>query len=315
MDPWIVDTDGGIDDAQALVILLKHASSFNIVGITVSFGNVELEQASKNVAEILRICGRNDVPYYNGADRPILGPTAGAQYYHGPDGLNSYWERKHGTLTPSLKGPEAIHAAQAIVRLANESSPLNILTLGPMTNLATALLLDSSLPSKLGRVVVMGGAVNARGNKTSCTEFNIYADPEAAAVSFERVAKLELLSLECIKDPLHVFDDSFFQAYIASETPIGEFVRMIVRYGEAECRKSMCDPLTACIALDPSIVLRSLDHHCTIELGGQRTRGMVVVDWEVSELKLGDGRYPSNVAVVTHLNMDKVRAIFLATVL
>jgi purine nucleosidase len=314
MADWIIDTDAGVDDIQALVIALRNPQCFNLLGVTVVVGNIPLQQASKNVAECLRVCGREDVPYFNGAARPIISEPVGAEGMHGADGLNGYWAKNHGSNEPALKPAEALPAALAIVKFANENKPLNIVTLGPLTNLALALMIDPELPSKLGRVIVMGGAVNALGNVTVCAEFNVHFDPEASHIVFERLPKLELLSWECAINPLHQFDESFLNAYTQSLTAPGSLIKDIVHIVEGKSFVFFCDPMTICVALDPSVVLESSERHCQVELTGARTRGMLVVNWGSSDVSEINCSSRLNAKIVQRLDMRKVEGIFLASV-
>lgn len=313
MASWLIDTDAGVDDIQALVIALRHPSTFNVVGITVVAGNVPLPKASVNVAECLRMCGREDIPYFNGAERPIVSPLVSGESIHGADGLNGYWNKKHGESLPTLKQPEALHAASAIIKLATEHSPLNIVTLGPLTNLALALMIDSTLHERLGRVVVMGGAVHAKGNITPVAEYNVYADPEAAHICLERLPMVELLSWECSIDPLHQFDNCFFEAYTGGYGTHGEMIRLITLLHEGKSTVFFCDPLTVCIAMDPTTIKQSVEKHCTVELAGGRTRGMLVVNWGFSDMpEINSAK--SNVKIIQRLDIDRIKQIFLGSV-
>jgi purine nucleosidase len=306
MASWVVDTDGGIDDGQALVIALKHPHVFNLAAITVVAGNVSLETASKNVAECLRICGREDVPYFKGAGKPIIGPAVRAEHWHGQDGFNDYWARTHSDTLPPLKQSEQLHAASAIIKLANERTPLNIVTIGPLTNLALALMLDPELPSKLGRVVVMGGSVHAKGNATNPTEYNIYADPEASFIVFENLNIIELISWETsLEHPLI----PFFEAYLASSSDHGCLINLISRNIEGVTASTCPDGLAVCVAIDASIVLKSTQKKCRVELNGALTRGMVVVSWG----GVRDASEP-NATIIEQLDMMKVKQLFLDSV-
>mmetsp|Transcript_34640 Transcript_34640/g.60919 ORF Transcript_34640/g.60919 Transcript_34640/m.60919 type:complete len:316 (+) Transcript_34640:1756-2703(+) len=314
MEPWIIDTDAGVDDAQALVIALKHPEIFNLAAITVLGGNVPLQQAARNVAEVLRVCGREDVPYYCGAERPLINHPNGAELYHGADGLHGYWEAKHGDTLPTLKAPEPLHAVYAIVNAAKQNKALNIVTIGPLTNLALALVLDPSLADKLNRVVIMGGSVHSKGNTTPVAEYNIHEDPEAAHIVFERVKLIEVVSWECSDNSRHKFDDSFLQLYTGFQTPTGEFIRLITCYDDPRFLSSFADPLAICVALDQSIVQESYLKHAIIELTGKHTRGMVIVNWGSSDLNEVIGTERKNVVVIEKLNMARVSQMLLTSV-
>jgi purine nucleosidase len=148
---WLVDTDCGVDDAQALVLALSHTESLNydIVAITTTVGNTVVDHVDKNVAEVLRICGREDIPIHRGATHPIIrdrNELFGAAEIHGNDGMNGYWGREFGDKPePTLKKVEVMPAALAIPHYVKlYGGRLNVITIGPLTNLATAVLADSS---------------------------------------------------------------------------------------------------------------------------------------------------------------------------
>jgi purine nucleosidase len=175
----IIDTDIGIDDAVAILMALADPD-WEVVGITAVSGNVPLDRVVRNVGVLLDAVGAGPIPIFRGADRPLFAPTVHAASVHGQDGLGDVG------FPESSRQVEAEPAAQALVRLARENPGATLIALGPLTNVALALALEPGLPQLLGATVLMGGAVRAQGNITPVAEFNIYADAEAAAMTFAR---------------------------------------------------------------------------------------------------------------------------------
>ena len=172
----IIDCDPGVDDAVGLMLAFG-ASELELLAITAVGGNVPVEKTARNARMLRQIAGREDVPVFMGAGRPLRREPAGAGEFHGEEGL--------GDLTPFE--PEAPcaegHAADAIVELVmgRAAGSVALAVMGPLTNVALALRKEPALAKRLGPVAVMGGARSEGGNITASAEFNIWADPEAAA--------------------------------------------------------------------------------------------------------------------------------------
>ena len=175
----IIDCDPGVDDAVALMLAFA-APALELLAVTTVAGNVPGRLTQRNARMMRQIARREDVPVFGGAERPMTRPPAGAGEFHGPEGL--------GDLEPFE--PDAIvgdgPAANAIVDLVmrRPEGSVAVAVLGPMTNLALALRREPRLAERLGPVAVMGGARSEGGNITPSAEFNIWADPDAAAVVF-----------------------------------------------------------------------------------------------------------------------------------
>ncbi|HLU13530.1 MAG TPA: nucleoside hydrolase, partial [Arenimonas sp.] len=175
--PLLIDTDPGVDDALALLMAFDDPGH-RVVGLTVTAGNVGLRHTLANALKLCEVAGV-DVPVHPGCPVPLVYPAGDAAYVHGQDGFGDIG------YTPAARPAEDEHAALAILRLAREhAGRLLLVTLGPLTNLALALRLDPALPERVGRLVVMGGAVTGQGNTSVPAEFNIAFDPEAADVVF-----------------------------------------------------------------------------------------------------------------------------------
>lgn len=172
---WIIDTDAGVDDCQALALAFacQESHNFEILAITCLAGNILLPQVVANVAETLRVSNKENIPFYVGADRPLISILRPATNIHGVDGLNNYWQREDKTIEGLVK-PQSKSSIQAIIDLANEyAGNINIVTIGPLTNLALAVCQDPEIILKFNRVLVMGGSVHYRGNRSIVSEFNI----------------------------------------------------------------------------------------------------------------------------------------------
>lgn len=170
----IIDTDPGVDDAIAILMAL-HRPELNVIGLTTTFGNVHVAQASENAFKLLEIAKRTEIPVAQGLSQPLEGSfLSPADFVHGADGFGNAQFSKSNRLIHSLSAAEFI-----LQQSEKYDGDLSIVTLGPLTNLAQALKLDSTLPKRIQQVVVMGGAFNHEGNVSPVAEANIYNDPLA----------------------------------------------------------------------------------------------------------------------------------------
>lgn len=172
----IIDCDPGVDDAVALMLAFG-SPALELRAITAVGGNVPVEKTARNARILRQIAGREDVPVFRGAERPLRRPPAGAGAFHGEEGL--------GDLAPFEPdaGCADGHAVDAIVEIVmtGPARSVALAVLGPMTNLALALRKEPQLAGRLGPVAAMGGARSEGGNITASAEFNVWADPDAAA--------------------------------------------------------------------------------------------------------------------------------------
>jgi pyrimidine-specific ribonucleoside hydrolase len=174
--PLIVDTDPGVDDAVALLVAMGSPEA-RLTAVTTVFGNVGLDTTTVNAQRLLALGGRADVPLGIGADRPLVHPQPyRAAEWHGADGLGGLAD----TLPPPAAPPDGRGAVELMAQvLRSADSPVTIAAIGPLTNVALLLAVHPPLASKIGRLVIMGGAL-AGGNTTAAAEFNVWSDPEAA---------------------------------------------------------------------------------------------------------------------------------------
>ena len=187
----IIDCDPGVDDAVGL--LLAFASpELDLKAVTTVGGNVPLEKTTRNALIVRHIAGRDDVPVHAGAARPLRREPAGAGEFHGAEGLGDL-----EAVEPDAQAADE-PAVDAIVRIVMEAEPKSVAlaVMGPMTNIALALRAEPRLAERLGTVVVMGGARSEGGNITASAEFNIWADPDAAAEVFASGCEMVVFGLD-----------------------------------------------------------------------------------------------------------------------
>ncbi|MBX9616337.1 MAG: nucleoside hydrolase [Caulobacteraceae bacterium] len=187
----IIDSDPGVDDAVGL--LLAFASpELDLLAITTVGGNVAVDKTTRNARILRQIAGREDVPVFAGAARPLRREPAGAGEFHGAEGLGDL-----EAVEPQAPAADGT-AVEAIVQrvMAAPGRSVALAVMGPMTNLALALRAEPRLAARLGPVVVMGGARSEGGNITPSAEFNIWADPEAAAEVFASGCEMVVFGLD-----------------------------------------------------------------------------------------------------------------------
>jgi purine nucleosidase/non-specific riboncleoside hydrolase len=277
---FIFDSDGGVDDAQALILLVANGLVPDL--ITTVFGNVGRDQATTNLLAVNAMLGVS-IPVHRGADRPLTQPIIDAKYVHGDDGLG-------GAPRPAKQeAPTSDDAIGVLIRTfkaaAQKGEKVDILMIGPLTNLALALRLDPSIVDGIGTLTIMGGNVYGRGNTTPAAEFNIYADPEGAHVVL--TAGIETVVIPWEPCLTHFMDgarvDEMFAAIPAS--PLKTFSEALASHArENGVRRGLpdqflyVDPLAAAVVLDPSMVTRSIVASSSVELAPGLTRGMTLVD-------------------------------------
>ncbi len=190
--PVVHDCDPGVDDAVALLLAL-NSPELGLLAATTTHGNVALHDTTRNALELLAFSGRADVPVYAGAETPLVRQPVYAPEIHGRGGLG-------GVTIPEVSGtPEALHAALALLELADTHPELTVCATGPVTNLALAERLRPGFLKGLREVVVMGGSLEVGspklGNVTPYAEFNAYADPHALRIVLESGANVALFGL------------------------------------------------------------------------------------------------------------------------
>ena len=194
--PTVLDIDPGIDDALAL-LLAWGSPELDVLALTVVAGNAPLTDTARNAARLVAVRRPPRLPRIAlGAAAPLRRAlVTAAREHHGSDGLGDAPD-----WPPVASPPASPAAAETLVALARaHAERLTLIALGPLTNLALALRLDADAMRKTGRVVMMGGAVDVRGNVTPDAEFNAYVDPDAAREVFDAGLRLDLVPLDATR--------------------------------------------------------------------------------------------------------------------
>jgi inosine-uridine nucleoside N-ribohydrolase len=265
--PLILDCDPGHDDAIALLLALS-SPEIDLVGVTTVHGNQTLEKTTDNALRVLALVGREDVPVARGADRPLVRELHVAAHVHGESGLDG------PELPERASEPVEQHAVDFLLE---HTGPETVLVpVGPLTNVALAL--DRGL--RPARIVLMGGAI-AEGNMTPAAEFNIWADPEAAARVFASGLDVTMIGLDVTHGAL--LTPAWAERFRAAGR-VGTFVAELVEFFKRYHAHTygwdgapIHDAVALAHALRPGIV-RTEHVNIEVELESELNRGRTVVD-------------------------------------
>lgn len=279
----IIDTDPGQDDAVAILMALASPAELDVLGVVAVAGNVGLHHNSTNARKVVELSGRNDVPVYAGCARPMRRHLVTAEHVHGETGLD-------GPELPAPKIPlQTKHGVDYIIDtlMAEEKGTVTLCTLGPLTNIAMALVKEPAIAERIAEIMMMGGAYFEVGNITPAAEFNIYVDPEAADVVMRCGAPITMLPL----DVTHQMQSTpaRLQAIQDLGNRAGRAVYEMLTFSEAfDLNKygwegaPLHDPTVIAYLLQPELFN---GRHCnvSIETASELTVGMTVVDyWHVT---------------------------------
>ncbi|MBF4691576.1 nucleoside hydrolase [Fusibacter ferrireducens] len=279
MRKFIIDTDTASDDAVALIMALRE-KEVKVEAITVVAGNVPIDVAVKNALISVEMANTYKPPVFKGIAKPILRELVDSEYVHGSDGMGEM-----NLPDPTIQ-IEQEHAVDAMIRMieAHDDQELELITLGPLTNLAVAYVKAPEILKKLKRVTIMGGAGLKSGNITPVAEFNIYVDPEAAQIVAASGLPLYFVGWDAsMGESFLNLDDLEFLNNSGSET-----AKFCVR-----CNKSLQtfnlerlnhqgfdlpDPATVAAAFYPEIV-ENYDAYCYVEYKSEMNSGQLVIDY------------------------------------
>jgi len=295
--PLIIDTDPGQDDAIAILVALG-SPEFDLLGITTVAGNVPLSLTSRNARIVCELADRRDVPVYAGCSRPMVRTLVTAEEVHGQTGLDG----------PDLPEPtmplRPEHAVDWLVDtlLAADDASITLCPIGPLTNVAMAIVKEPSIVTKLREIVLMGGGFFEGGNVTPAAEFNIHVDPHAAHVVFTSGVPLTMIPLDATHSAL--MTNEWIERVRALGTPVGVAASEMLdfferfdmdRYGTAG--GPLHDPCTIAYLIRPEL-FETRNCHVDIEIGSDLTMGMTVVDW------WGTTGKPANCIVARRIDPD-----------
>lgn len=270
--PVIIDTDPGTDDAMAILLALS-SPEIDVRALTVVPGNVTGEQGLENALKLVSLAGRCQIPVAGGAKRPLAQKLITAEFVHGRNGLADIELPASACRADPRFGPDLI-----IEMVHAMPGQLTLVPVGPLTNIALAVLKDPSIVPLVKEVVIMGGSIT-EGNVTAAAEANIYNDPEAAQVVFDAGWKLTMVGL----DVTH--RTSFGAPHLArlakTHGVLNDFATRVMRFLVELSAKfgvegtPMHDPLAMGVAIDPSFV-KTRHMRVDVETRGQFTRGATV---------------------------------------
>jgi len=293
---WI-DTDTASDDAVAIVMALKHPNT-EVVGMSVVIGNVPVEMGVQNALYTAELCGKS-VPVHAGAALPLVRAFATAQHVHGADGMGDIGLPLNGRTATSN---DAVHAM--IDAFRKEQGQLELVALGPLTNLALAIRIEPRFASWVKRCVIMGGTGVLPGNATPLAEFNWWIDPEAVHIVLESGMKVEIVGWDVS------LADSVIDTELAEELrllgPLGAFsidiqkaLRAFIQEVTGRSGFDWPDPIAMAVALEPDIATSEAHRRVEVSLGLGHERGQTIVD------HLGNTKREPNCRVVYRVDRER----------
>lgn len=274
----IIDTDPGQDDAVAILLALA-SPELEVIGLTAVAGNVPLALTEKNTRKICELAGRPDAKVYAGAIRPLIRPLVTAEYVHGKTGLDG----------PDLPEPtmplQAQHGVDFIIETirTHPAGEITLCPLGPLTNIALALINAPDIAPKVREIVLMGGGFFEGGNVTPAAEFNIYVDPHAADVVLKSGIPIVMMPLDVTHKALT--SRARVDRFRAMGTKVGDATAALLDFFERFDEQKygtdggpLHDPCVIAYLLKPDLFK---GRHCnvTVETASELTMGMTVIDW------------------------------------
>lgn len=297
----ILDCDPGVDDAVALMLAFKSSRQLTLLGITTVAGNVCLDHTTRNARLCRQVAGREDVAVYRGLDRPMKRAPILADDFHGADGLGDY------PVFEPTQPEESQGAIDFIIESlrTHTAGTISLAVTGPLTNIATAFHQAPDIKARVGQIVLMGGARSEGGNITASAEYNIYADPDAAALVFGAGCPLVVMGLDAThqvrgtpvrNDAIRALDNEV--AKLVADTL--DFSNTLPGNMEGATGGPLHDPCVIAYLLAPELfTLRP----CSIgvETVSDLTRGHTAVEFRPDYWGV-----PFNAAWVTHIDADGI---------
>lgn len=294
--PVIFDCDPGQDDAAALLLALA-SPELEVLGICTVGGNVPLSLTTTNALKIVELAGRGDVPVFAGCRSPLMRPLVTAEYVMGNDGLAG------ADLPPPTVPLQQRHAVDFIVdTLSGAGGPVAVATLGPLTNLALALVKAPAIRERIGQLIVMGGSMH-RGNIVPQAEYNFYVDPHAAQIVLNAGLNPVVIGLDVTHQVVNTVEriERIAARGTRCATAVAKMFmpHAIVQEGlppDSKPRGLMHDPCVTAYLVDPDL-FGGRDVHMAIETHSEVTVGQSVVDWWGVTKKSPNARVMSRIDV------------------
>ena len=318
--PIILDVDTGVDDACALLLAALHPQ-VELRAVTCVGGNASVDQVVRNTLTVLDVAGRTDVPVARGAARPLLEAASDARHVHGDDGMADLGWPSSDRHTD---GRHAVELLRDLLYVAADGGPdrrITLVPLAPLTNIALLLRTYPEAAAGLREIVFMGGAAHI-GNATASAEFNVWHDPEAAAIVLESAAELDI---PVVMYGLDVFYDVRVSRKGAQELiAVGgrgpaELAGRLVDY---QCSRSgqpdatIGDAGAVCAVIDRA-GLTTTRLPVRVELAGTYSRGRTIVDrrdWSGDLAHDPHGLAPTSVEVALSVDADRYADLWFRTV-
>ena len=302
----VLDVDTGVDDALAILLALC-SPAMDVRAITCVAGNADVDQVVANTLRVLDAASAPDIPVAKGMTRPLVEPPRPARHVHGEDGMGDLG------LPRSQRSPVGIHAVELLrTTLASATEPITLIPLAPLTNIAVLVRTYPELLDRIDRIVLMGGAA-AVGNATAAAEFNVWHDPEAAAIVLDSGVPTTMYGLDVFYEPVVPVAD--VQALVSAADPARQLAgrlmqHQLARFGAATVTLGDAGAVAAVLRPD---LLWTARHPVRVELAGTWTRGRTVVDQRPRAIDLDHDELGSGGLVDVALRVDgpALAALFL----
>lgn len=295
----IIDSDPGVDDAVAILLALAAPAELEVLGIVAVAGNLPLALTEKNARRLCELAGRSDVPVFAGCAKPLLQSSLTAEHVHGETGFGGLVLPEPSLTLQSRHGVDFLIDAL----LAAASDSITLCTLGPLTDIAVAFAKAPEIAGRVRELVVMGGARAELGNMTPAAEFNIHADPHAAAAVFASGIPIVLVPLDATHqvlstpariERLRTLGNGCGGAVATLLTPSAGLPHR--RYGDGP---PLHDPCVIAYLLWPDLFSGRLVN-VAVETASPLTIGMTVVDW------WGVTTRPPNVRFIEEIDAERL---------
>jgi purine nucleosidase len=275
----IIDTDPGIDDAVAILLALAAPAELEVLGIVAVAGNLPLAQTERNARRVCELAGCADIAIHAGCARPMLRPLATAAHIHGETA------RDRLLLPEPTMALQTLHGIDFLIETlrAAQTGSITVCALGPLTNIAMALVKAPEVAAKICELVIMGGACFELGNVTPAAEFNIHVDPHAAAIVLDSGIPITMMPLDVTHQLLTTTPR--LAALRALDNRCGQAVAALLASFERRRRPkfgtratALHDPAVIAYLINPAL-FRGREVNVAVETESSLTIGMTVVDW------------------------------------